>query len=99
MHEPIKIKCIDPEHAIYSRPDRGPIFGCGQLMKGHDICVKDNSNIYFPTSLNRTSYTSLGNSYIHSNYPEGARSLESQRFLAGTRQFMTKEIEVYCLLS
>ena len=92
--QPIKIKCIDPDFVIYSRSDRGPVFGCGHVKQGFDICIKNSSNRTYDPKKAKCSYSNLGVTYKHPSYPEGA--YESRTFLAGTRQFVTTEIEVYC---
>ena len=95
-NQPVKIKCTDPKHAIYSNPKRGPTFGFGIKNKGHDFCIKHNSNAYFHPRLNKSCYSGLGHSYIYPNYLEGSDSKDSKWFLVSSRRFLTYEIEVYC---
>ncbi len=97
-NQPTKIKCSNPEYAIYSRPDRGPVFGNGHTKQGFDLCIKNSSNLCYSALKSKSSYSNLGVSYIHPSYPEGAYSVGSRTFLAGTRRFETLEIEVYCKL-
>lgn len=82
-NNPIKIKCTNPAHAIYCSIDYGPTFGAG-----HDINIRSNSNI------NKHSYSNLGYSYMHPMFNFGSN--EAKEFLAGSFNFRTVEIEVYC---
>ena len=60
----------------------GPIFGGGQ-----DICISDSSN------TNTDSYSNLGYTYTHPEYPY--ESERAKTILAGTYYFQIEEIEVY----
>lgn len=82
-NKPIKLKCSSPSYAIYCSGDYGPTFGAG-----HDINIRSNSN------LNKHSYTNLGYSYMHPDFNFGSN--EAKTFLAGSFNFKTVEIEVYC---
>ncbi len=78
-----KFMVIHPQHAIYSLPSFGPIFG-----RGYDIKIVDKSNI------NTGSNTNFCHSYqCPSGYSYGDTS---NAFLAGTYDgWLTSEIEVY----
>ena len=81
---------IDPSQAqwaIRCHGDWGPTFGAGD----HDLCVYGNAN------RNPKSSSSLGRSYVHPKYGY-ARDLyddEAVYALAGKKNFLIKEIEVY----
>ena len=79
---PIKIKCNDPQYAICCDSSYGPIFG------GFDLAIFSNSNV------NKSSYSYLCDVYKHPFYTYG--STKAKSLLAGTSNFRTVEIEVYC---
>jgi len=63
----------------------GPIFG--GISGKRDIFISGKSN------LKSTSYSKLGQSFIHPDYLEGSNKAKS--FLAGSHKFQVEEIEVY----
>jgi hypothetical protein len=83
-NKPVKMK-INPkrhESAIRCYPEYGPTFG-----GGHEIRIVNDAN----TAMD--SYSNLGYSYSHPQYPFGTD--EAQTFLAGSHEFQLDEIEVY----
>lgn len=82
-NKPIQMKCYRPACAIYCNPEFGPSFG------RTDLIIKNNSNEH------EQSWSHLGHTYTHPqlNYD----SIQAQTFLAGTFNFKTVEIEVFCL--
>ena len=68
--------------SIYSSPSYGPLFG-----RGKDLVIMDNSN------TNTSSYSKLGNTYTHPEYPYGSE--KSRKILAGTQYFKVQEIEIF----
>lgn len=82
-NNPLVMKCINSKNAISCRRRRGPVFGSS------DISIFDRSN------TNIKSVTNLGWNYKHPQYARS--SLEAKGFLAGSEQFSTIEIEVFCL--
>ena len=64
----------------------GPLFG---NIDGNDI------NIFGCSNTNTTSYSNLGNSYTHPDYPFGSERVKT--ILAGTHNFQVLEIEVFQL--
>lgn len=81
--QPLVLKCIEPQYAIWCGPNNGPVFAGGP-----DINIADHSN------MNIDSLSNLGYSYKHPEYMLG--TTEAQSFLAGTPKFQTLNIEVYC---
>ena len=72
-------------NAICCNARYGPSFG-----SGCDLYIDDNSN------QRTTSYSLLGGSYsFHTSFVFG--SAEAKSFLAGSRDFQTSEVEVFCL--
>ena len=90
-YQPLKIKCSDPEHAIFNIANSGPIFGKGSKGKA-DLCIKLHSKTIL------LSFSNLGGSYkvpgLDSTKSQEAILLRS--YLAGSEQFTIKNIEVYC---
>ena len=82
-NQPIIMKCIEPQYAIWCGPGNGPVFAGGP-----DINISDYSN------MNTDSLSNLGYSYRHPIYALG--SDEAQSFLAGSGKFQTTNIEIYC---
>ncbi len=82
-NNPLIMKCFNPANAYYKSSRRLSSFGMSDLL------IFDRSN------MNIKSISNLGWNYKHPRYQRG--SLEAQSFLAGSNQFSTKEIEVYCL--
>jgi hypothetical protein len=79
-----KFEVKSSTYAIYSGSNYGPTFG-----GGHDIYVRDNSNVY------TGSYTYFGASY---NLPPGYTYGQSNSYLAGSyNSWLTTEIEVFQL--
>jgi hypothetical protein len=82
-NKPVKMK-VDPNrpnrYDIIRSPDFGPIFG-------NDIFIANNAN----TTMD--SYSYLGVSYKHPQYPFGTN--EAKSFLAGSYNFHLDEIEVF----
>jgi hypothetical protein len=76
------LKCTNPSTAIVADSEFGPVFG-----RGHDICICNNSN------TNNKNFSNLGHTFKHPNYAYGSN--EAKSFLAGSCNFLTKEIEVY----
>ena len=71
--------------SVVSNLTNGPVFG-----SSHDLHIDDLSNIgYF-------SYSNLGNTYIHPEYPNGSPRTKS--ILAGSQYFKVYEIEVFQLV-
>jgi len=83
-NKPLKMKCIQPDTAIYCSTRYGPYFGVS------DLEINDNSNV------NIESYANLGYSYEHPDYEY--RSDEADSFLAGSNYFQVSEIEVFIKL-
>ena len=69
--------------SIFSSPCYGPVFGSG-------IVISDSSN------TNTISYSVLGNTYTHPEYPLGSK--KARKILAGSRNFQVQEIEVFQML-
>ena len=69
-------------HSIGSFKESGPEFGCGI-----DLFISGYSNI------NKNSYSNLGYTYSHPEYPYG--SDKAKTILAGTYNFQVEEIEVF----
>ncbi len=82
-NNPFKAKCIKPANSIFCGAKYGPIFG-----GGNDIHISTNSNV------NQISYANFGQSYAYPIYPLGSNQAKS--ILAGSYNFQTIEIEVYC---
>ena len=84
-NKPLKIR-VDASNvkcSIHCYTDEvGPAFG-----SGHDIYIADNAN------ANTDSYSELGHSYKHTQFPYG--TIETKSFLAGSYKFKLSEIEVY----
>jgi hypothetical protein len=70
----------DAKKSIYGSPNFGPTFG-----SGHDIVIKDKSNI------NTGSYSNLGTSYHYPPENRDARSFLADRYDG----WLTTEIEVH----
>ena len=70
------------EHSICSNDDLGPAFGLGM-----DFAINDRSN------LNKFSYSCLGVTYTHPEYP--LYSEKAETILAGSSYFQVQEIEVF----
>jgi hypothetical protein len=79
--EPLKMKCISSDEAIYCSTKYGPNFG------NMDIKISSESN------ENTQSCSNIGYSYEHPDY--NYDSNEAQLFLAGSNEFQVLEIEVY----
>ena len=60
----------------------GPVFG-----SGHDLFISKSSN------TNMSSYSNLGQTYTHPEYPYGSEKAET--ILAGSCHFQVQEIEVF----
>ena len=73
------------KNSIGSFEPFGPIFGAG-----NDICIYDCSN------TNTDSFSFLGKTYSHPEYPYGSDRAKS--ILAGTHHFKVQEIEVFQVL-
>ena len=82
--KPLKMKVIRPQYAICAHAKYGPMFGG---FNGNDICIKSNSN------LDTASFSDLGSNFKHPRY--SLDTVESQTFLAGSRNFKVSGIEVY----
>ena len=74
------------ERSICSYEDYGPIFG-----RGNDIFISDYSNTN--TDTNTNSYSNLGKTYTHPDYPHGSE--KAKTILAGSFNFQVQEIEVF----
>ena len=72
------------DHSICSYIRFGPIFG-----SGNDMVIVDNSN------ANTDSFSSLGATYTHPDYPFGSE--RAKTILAGSVFFQVQEIEVFQL--
>ena len=68
--------------SVWSSSNNGPIFG-----GSHDLYICDRSNI------NKNSYSNLGFTYTHPDYPIGSK--KSSTTLAGIQYFTVNEIEVF----
>lgn len=80
---PIKIgNNTNNKNSIYNASSYGATFG-----GGHDLYICSNSN------TTKSSYSNLGHSFKLPKYPYG--STEAKNFLAGSYNFLTKEIEVF----
>ena len=87
---PLKIKCSVPEKAAIGPRDTRiiQIYGsCPVGGGGHDLLLSADSNV-------KRSASNLGNSYKHPVYALG--STQAREFLAGSKNFKTLEIEMYC---
>lgn len=72
----------DNNNSIYGGSANGPTFG-----SGHDLVISDNCN------LNSNSYSKLGQTFIHPDYPQGSQ--KTNMILAGAEKFQVSEIEVF----
>lgn len=80
---PLKIgNNTNNKHSTYNASSYGPTFG-----GGHDIYICANSN------TTKSSYSNLGHSFKLPKYAYGTN--EAKNFLAGSYNFLTKEIEVF----
>ena len=70
------------KNSIFSDLGYGPVFGYGC-----ELVIFNNSN------TNTNSYSDLGKSYTHPEYPYG--SDKAKTILAGTHHFQVEEIEVF----
>ena len=68
--------------SIFSRDFLGPLFG-----SGYDLFISDSSN------TNTNSYSNLGQTYTHPEYPLGSE--KAKTILAGSHTFQVEEIEVF----
>jgi len=85
--KPLKAFCLNESQlAIYCGPDYGPCFG-GEGTYLKDICIDSDSHI------NKYSYCDFGYSYQHPDYLKDTD--KAQKFLAGSYEFETVEIEVF----
>lgn len=80
--EPIAMKCVQPQYAIYCNSFYGPTFG-----GGHSIYVASNSN------RNILSHSNIGYTYKHPSIEYDTDKARS--FMAGSYHFQTTEIEVF----
>ncbi len=85
---PMKIKCSQHDKAI-----------CDQLKPWMQVYGSNNGYgvdlaLYSNSNLINKSCSNLGNSYKHPVYPLG--STQAKEFMAGTYNFKTLEIEMYC---
>lgn len=81
-NKPFKTMCTYRLDAIYCHKNEGPSFG------GGDLYISSNSNI----NTDSSSFFSL--SYRHPDYVKDTNEAES--ILAGSRNFQTEQIEIYC---
>jgi len=80
---PIKIaNNTNNKHSTYGATAYGPTFG-----GGHDLYICNSSD------TTKSSYTNLGHSFKLPKAPYGQN--EAKNFLAGSYNFLTKEIEVF----
>ena len=86
--KPLKIKCSDPEFAAAGSSDTLIQLYGSLLVGGTDLALRADSNV------NYYSHSNLGNSYEHPEYAYG--STKADEFLAGSEDFKTLEIEMYC---
>ena len=70
------------KNSTTSFKEHGPEFG-----EGHDIFIADDSN------LNTRSFSNLGKTYTHPEYPYD--SIRAQTILAVSHNFQVQEIEVF----
>jgi len=70
--------------STYGASGYGPTFG-----GGHDLYICQNSNSV------TSSYSNLGHTYTHPTFAYG--SIQAKNFLAGSYNFIVKEIEVFAL--
>ena len=69
------------ENSIVPNKNFGPVFG-----SGNDFIIYDNSN------TNTKSFSSIGTTYTHPDYPYGSE--KARTILAGSYNFQVLEIEV-----
>lgn len=67
-------------NSIYGSSAYGPTFGS-------DLVINDNCN------LNSNSYSKLGQTFTHPDYPHGSQ--KASLILAGAEKFQVSEIEVF----
>ena len=77
---PLKTNVTNSNEAFWAGNEWGPCFG-------------DYIYIHSDSNANRESNSNFGNFYQHPNYP--FNSNKAKKFLAGTCNFSTSEIEVY----
>ena len=70
------------QNVIYCHSSYGPSFG-----DGRDLFISSDSN-------KNNRYSELGSCFTHPDYSHGSN--EAKSFLAGSNDFQTVEIEVYC---
>ena len=82
----LKIKCS----GAFGPSDRFiQVYGSFQVGGGgNDLVLSADANV------NAFSYSNLGNSYKHPDYALG--STQARKFLDGSNNFKTLEIEIYC---
>ena len=86
-NSPMKMKCSQHD-AIYDQSTPWmQVYGFNN-GNGVDLALYSNSNV------NSQSFSNLGNSYKHPVYTLG--STQAKEFMAGTFNFKTLEIEMYC---
>jgi len=91
-YQPLRIKCVDPKHAIFNHKNFGPKFGKSRRGKT-DLSVLRYEN------LRGISY--MGESYkvpgLNSKKKDEMILLRS--YLAGSDRFTIEAIEIYCKLN
>jgi hypothetical protein len=87
---PLKMKCLNSNHAIFANREKGPIFG-----KGYDLFISNDSNqpIKIESNVKGPCYSYLGCTYKHTKYLY--ESNKACSFFAGSNSFLLSEIEVY----
>ena len=70
--------------SVWSSSNNGPIFG-----GGHDLYIADRSD------TNENSYSNLGFTFTHPEYPKRSQKINS--ILAGSKDFQVDDIEVFQL--
>lgn len=81
---------------VMSKNGKGSIHGCSIFgptfgsTGAYDIIIAPNSN------TNRNSYSRIGQSYQHPDYPYGSE--QAKTILGGTYYFQTTEIEVFRII-
>ena len=92
MHASIKIVCTSPQTSAILDCDKELIqtYGFNQRLGWNfsDLSLSSNSNTnYFSSSC-------LSTSYVHPDYPRGSN--KASTLLAGSKNFRTLEIEMFC---
>ena len=85
-NKPLKMKCSLPDKAAIGSVSFIQVYG--HSPTGTSLALFADSN------QNTSSQSDLGDVFKHPTYSHG--SAEAQGFLAGSKNFKTREIEIYC---